>query len=295
MGKITLPVSVVIHTKNADSTLERCIKSVAWSNNIVIIDMHSTDKTAEVAKKYTDDIFLVEDVGFADPARNFGLSKAKNHWVLVLDADEEAPENFDTVLSMLIHKPERSWFIPRKNIIFNKWIKHTNWWPDYQLRFFPRDSVTWSNKVHTLPQSSIETDYLEPNEENAIIHHNYASVNDFIDRLNRYTSIELSSKKRDNPDEAFTAFFDDFMRRYFSQNGFLDKTHGLYLSLLQSFYEAIVSIKDWEAKGFPEIPGAGINFDYISKTFAYWRADYMVKHTSGIKKLYWRTRRKFKL
>jgi glycosyltransferase involved in cell wall biosynthesis len=295
MDKVKLPISVIIHTKDADQTLDRCIKSVLWSNDIVVIDMHSTDKTVAIAKKYTNSIFLVEDVGFADPARNFGLSKAKNHWILVLDADEETPASFTSLLPKLMKQEEKAWFIPRKNILFNKWIKHTNWWPDYQLRFFPKGTVTWSEKVHTLPESSIETGYVEAEEENAIIHHNYASVNDFIDRLNRYTSLELSSKKRHNPAEAFSASFDEFMRRYFMQNGFKDKTHGLYLSLLQSFYEAIVSIKDWEAKGFPEISGGGINFDYISKTFAYWRADYKAKHSSGIGQLYWRIRRKFKI
>jgi glycosyltransferase involved in cell wall biosynthesis len=178
MDKVKLPISVIIHTKNADGTLTQCLNSVLWSNNIVIIDMHSTDKTITIAKKYTEDIFLVDDVGFADPARNFGLSKAKNPWILVLDADEEAPNNFEEKLIRLMEKKHKAWFIPRKNIIFNKWVRYTNWWPDYQLRFFPKGSVRWSDKVHTLPTASIEIDYLEPTEANAIIHHNYSSVTD---------------------------------------------------------------------------------------------------------------------
>jgi hypothetical protein len=64
--------------------------------------------------------------------------------------------------------------------------------------------------------------------------------------------------------------------------------------MLQSFYEAVVAIKQWEEKGFPEISHPAVNFDALAKTFAYWRADYMVKHSTGIRRFYWQLRRKFK-
>lgn len=294
MAKVELPISVIVHTKNSASTLSRCLKSVEWANDIVVIDMKSTDNTLEIAKKYSARIFEVDDVGYADPARNFGLSKSKNDWVFVIDSDEEAPYGSITLFKDLMNQEKKAWYLARKNILFGKWMKHTNWWPDYQLRFFPKGSVSWSEKVHTLPSSSIPVSYAKSTENNAIIHHNYSSVDDFIDRLNRYTSLELASKKRERVSDPIHAAINEFVNRYFSQEGYLDKTHGLYLSLLQSFYEAVVSIKQWELDGFPEKQSA-FNIKELLKTFQYWHADKMYKRSSGLQKFYWRMRRKFKV
>lgn len=295
-------LTVLIHTKNAAATLKQALESVLFADQIIIVDMHSSDETVEIAKEYTSHIFAVEDVGYVEPARNFGLSKVKTKWVLILDADEEVSPDLSQKITELLSRDTAAdgYYIARQNIIFGKALAHTGWWPDWQLRLFKVGHVKWSTEIHSVPETKGEIKKLPAEPEYALIHHNYQSVHQFIDRLNRYTDIEstrIDHQATLSEISDFRLFSQEFLRRLFAQGGLEDGRHGVALSLLQSMYPVIVALKQWQHAGFPEqdLMAATLrDLVRFRQELAYWIADWHVAHTSGLTQLGWQLRRKFR-
>lgn len=299
---IIMPLSVIINTKNVAHTLERTLKSVEFADEIVVVDMHSTDDTVKIAKKYTDKIFKFDDVGYVEPARNFAIDKATNDWILIVDADEEVPPKLRKLIEGVMAEDNPAlpdcFYIPRKNIIFNKWIRKTGWWPDMVLRFFRKGHVEWSDELHAVPVTKGIVKELPHDEELAIIHHNYQAVEQFVTRLNRYTTIQ-AKEKVDEPVDTITIihkFSDELHRRLFAQHGIDEGMHGVGLSFLQTFSEIVQTLKVWELQGFKtteqDQSRTLLALRQFQRELDYWIADWYVQHTSGLKQLYWRLRRK---
>lgn len=251
-------ISVVINTYNEEAHIERAIKSVGWADEILVCDMHSEDNTAVIAKKLGATVFFHKKVGFVEPARNFAISKATHEWILVLDADEEIPDSLEEKLKDVIKKAGVVTHVevPRKNLIFDKWMKAAGWWPDYNIRFFKKDSVTWSNKIHSKPKTIGQGLTLPAEERYGIIHHHYSTVSQFIARMNRYTDVQAREMRNDGYQfdwsEVIKKPVGEFMSRYFAHRGFEDGLHGLSLSLLQAFSHLVMMLKVWEAQKFEE-------------------------------------------
>ena len=282
-----MKVSVVVNTYNEEKNIGRCLDSVEdFADEIIVVDMHSSAKTVEIVKEYGAKVFQYEYTRYVEPARNFALSKATGDWILLLDADEELPESLSHKLREIIEIDRADFVkIPRKNIIFGKWIEHTRWWPDYLVRFFRQDKVKFSDEIHAPPQTKGEELILEPKEELAIIHHNFQTISQFIERLNRYTDIQSDEKNKDQYEfkieDLLIKTSNEFFSRFFSGEGYKDGGHGLILSVLQAFSEFIVYLKVWEKQGFKEerIEKLRGIVGKIVKDFYYWQA----KTTSNLK------------
>lgn len=294
-------ISVIIHTKNAANIVEKTLRSVSlWANEVLVVDMKSDDRTVEIAKSFGAKILTVDDMKYADPVRNIAIDKAKGPWIVVLDADEEISSSLAMTLQKLSNDMTvHAYALPRKNMIFGQWAK-TGWWPDYIIRFFQKGYVTWPPAVHSLPVSTGVTVELEANEDNAIIHHNYDSVDQFIDRMNRYTSLEAEQKKDDQ--SLLNALFREYMRRFFAEKGYEQGRYGLALSLLQSCYMLVSAVKKMERKGFSTDDALACSnevdedLDAIYRDMCYWIADmHLQTEKSIIKKIYWKIRRKWKV
>jgi glycosyltransferase involved in cell wall biosynthesis len=298
-------LSVLINTKNEADQIKDCLESVQFADEIVVVDMASEDDTTEIAQKYTDQIHDFKDVGYVEPARNFGLGKTSHDWVLIIDADERVTVELKNKINQILDKPQADvYLLPRKNIIFGQWIKGAGWWPDYQVRLFKRDKVEWLDQLHSQPQIHGQIKKIEPSAEMALLHHNYQTVRDFVKRLNRYTDVQASEinnhdKIDSNCFQLISAGGDEFLKRYFAQDGQKLGGRGLSLSILQAFYQSVLAIKKWELEEFEEDPAcqdqaveAMLRF---KKSLNYWVADYQAKYTSGLKQFYWRLRRYFKI
>lgn len=251
-------LSVVINTFNEEKNLPKAINSVKdLADEIVVVDMESEDGTVEVAKRLWADVFSHKNMNYVEPARNFAISKTTGDWVLILDADEEISPGLSSSLRKILKKPEADYFrIPRKNIIFGKWIKHTLWWPDYQIRFFKKGFVSWGDEIHSLPITKGQGADLPAKEKFAIIHHNYNFLDQYIERLFRYTKIQAEELMKNgyifNWTDVIKKPLNEFLRRFFEGEGYKDGIHGLVLSFLQSFSEFIVYVRVWEKQGFKE-------------------------------------------
>mgnify|MGYP001569952509 CR=1 FL=1 len=249
-------ISVVINTLNEEKNIARALKSVGWADEILVCDMYSGDKTVEIAKQFGAKVVFHKKVNYVEPARNFAVSKAGSFWILILDADEEIPSCLVKRLREIASKPMVSDYIeiPRKNIIFGKWIKATGWWPDNQIRFFKKNAVVWQDKIHAKPIVEGKSLTIPPEENLAIIHHNYQTVAQFLTRMNRYTDIE--SEQINSQGYIFDwkdlvqKPLGEFLSRFFAGHGYEDGLHGIALSLLQAFSVFVVYLKLWELSRF---------------------------------------------
>lgn len=249
-------ISVVINTLNQEANIERAIKSVKWTDEIVICDMYSDDKTVDIAKKLGAKIYFHKKKEYVEPARNFAISKASNDWVLILDPDEEISQTLGERLRQITSLMKQIDYvrIPRKNIIFGKWVKASQWWPDYNIRLFKKDKVKWGDKIHRPPQAFGVGLDLEAEEKWAIIHHHYESVSQFLERMIRYTKIQAAELKKDgyifDIKDLIKKPLSEFLSRFFANRGFEDGLHGLILSMLQAFSQFVVYVRLWESDGF---------------------------------------------
>src|SRR3989344_3085856 len=250
-------ISVVVNTLNEEKNIKRAIESISWVDEVLVCDMYSEDKTVEIAKKLGAKVVLHKKTGFVEPARNFAISKTSNDWVLILDADEEVPSKLAEKLREISEQAQVDFVeIPRKNIIFDKWMQASMWWPDYNVRFFKKGSVIWSDKIHIPPTTSGRGLKLESEAEMAIIHYHYMNVFQYLERLNRYTDVQAKELVKDgykfNWQDLIRKPLGEFLGRYFANRGFNDGLHGISLSLLQAFSFLIVYLKIWEMEKFTQ-------------------------------------------
>jgi (heptosyl)LPS beta-1,4-glucosyltransferase len=255
-------ISAVIVTWNEEKNIKRAIASIKpYVQEIVVVDMstNTQDKTAQISKSLGARVFKHKYVGYVEPARQFAIQKASCKWVFMLDADEEITSSLGNTLSMLTQSNFTHFFLPRKNIIFNKWLMHSRWWPDYIIRFFQKTSLEWPSQIHSQPIPRGEGQNLEAVEENAIIHHHYTSISEYIERLNRYTDFQLKKLIDDGYvfewKDLIKKPTNEFLSRFYDGQGYADGLHGLAVSFLQSFSELVLYLKAWEHAKFVDTTG----------------------------------------
>lgn len=297
----TLPITVIVHTKNSAATLETCLRSLPSVAELLVVDMDSLDESLAIAHRYQAHTISVEDVGYVEPVRNVAIAAATQPWIFLIDADESLPEAVTDWLPDLLTKKEPAVYaVPRRNIIFGRALEHAGWWPDYQVRLFRQGAVSWPAIIHAQPECLHPPVELPANDIYALIHQNYQRVDQFIERLNRYTSIEAQRAPQSSADESWlTLMTSELFSRLSAREGWQDKEPGLAISLLQAIYPLVTALKRWETNGFPAEPGfeqnLGKQLDQFSHDLAYWRADYQISQTRGVEQLYWQLRRKLQL
>ena len=247
-------LSVVIHTYNEAGILPRALESVKdIASEIIIYDAKSTDNIAEIAKKYKAKIFYHDLVSYVELVRNQSISKASNKWILILDADEEISKGLSNEIAKAIKNPKADYYrIPRKNIIFGKWIAHSRWWPDYNIRLFKKGFVSWNEIIHTVPMTKGKGGDFSDKQDLAIIHNSYKDIDEYFSKMLRYTKAQAENLKNDGYkfkwQDIITKPTNEFLSRYFSGKGYKDGVHGLVLSLLQAFSELVLYIRLWNYK-----------------------------------------------
>lgn len=252
-------LSVVITAWNEAKNLPRVVGSVRGLADevVVVVDKSTTDGTADIARKLGCKVFYHAHIGYVEPMRNFSIAKAAGDWILLLDADEEVPPALADRISQKMARPDADYYrIARNNLIFNRHIQSSHWWPDYVYRLFKKGWVTWDDTIHSVPFTKGEGADFPAEEKYALIHHHYDSVSQYVNRLNRYTDHQLKHLRdqshRFTPLDLITYPTREFIRQYFSRRGYTDGLHGLALSLLQAFSELVLYLKYWESLKFPQ-------------------------------------------
>jgi len=295
-------ISVVINTLNEEKNIKRAILSVKkLADEIVVIDMESDDKTREIAESLGAKIFTHKKTGYVEPARNFAIGKATGDWILILDADEEVSQGLIPEIQKILKSSKADYYrIPRKNIIFGRFIKHSRWWPDMNIRLFRKGFVSWNEIIHTVPLTQGVGEDFPEKEDIAIIHHNYDSIEEYLERMNRYTThhakIKIDEGYKFSWKDIMVKPMAEFLSRYFYGQGYKDGLHGLALSLLQAFSEFIVYLKVWQTGKFEEqdlkLSEVASLFREQEKDLHYWQSNSFVNEGGGLLD---RIRRKLKI
>jgi len=253
--KSKVNISAVINVRNEAEHLEKCLKSIKdFADEIIIVDMKSTDDSVKIAKRYGSKIFSYKPMKFVEPARNYALSKATGKWILLLDPDEFLSKTLKKELKKTTTRSDVDFIkIPRQNFIFGKWIRHANCWPDYLIRFFKKGAVTWQNEIHSQPVTKGNGLTFLDSEKLAIKHNNYQNINQFILRSLRYSNIQADELiKKDykiKTSDFILKPIQEFNSRFFYAGGYKDGLHGLIFCLLQGFAIGLIYIKLWEKQG----------------------------------------------
>lgn len=261
-------ITVVILTLNEELNIHFALQSVQhWVDEMIVVDMHSDDRTVEIARAYGAKVYFHDRILEFDLAKKFAIEQATNDWILLLDADEMVPRSLSEKLLGLLKMDEADVvFMPFKTYIMGKWIRHTGWWPQYHERFFKRSSMVVSGQIHNFltPNPVSRKIYLPAIEENAIYHFNYRDAAHFLEKLNRYTTIEAFSLSVRNTKYSHFALFwntlKEFLNRYIRFRGYRDGYRGFVLSCLMAFYRFATYVKLWETNEKAVNP----DFDYAS-------------------------------
>ena len=275
-------LSVVIIGHNEESNIGRTLASVQpliadGKGEIIVVDSGSTDRTVEIAKSFGAKVFVEEWKGYA-AQKNSAIDKATSDWILSLDADEEVGadltaelENHEAISAVNPAQRADNWcltmeqasesrhpdkikgmpigyWISRKNHFLGRWIKHGGFWPDPKLRLFRRGAGTFENReVHEDVKLNGPTGSLR----GALLHHSYPTLSDYIDHMNRYSSLgaEMAVAKGQHGFSVFNIVLRPcatFIYNYFFRLGFLDGREGLLLHLYHAVYVSWKYAKAWE-------------------------------------------------
>ena len=270
-------LSVVIITFNEEANMGRTLASVEplvadGKGEIIVVDSGSTDRTVEIAKSFGAKVFVEEWKGYA-AQKNSATDKAQGNWILSLDADEEVDSE---LLRELTGQAEaappsrgssREWcltmggskealagspvgfYIRRKNYFLGRWIHHGGFWPDPKLRLFRRGIGTFERRaVHEDVRVSGPTSTIP---RGALIHHSYPTLSDYIEHMNRYSSlgaemVVAKGRVRFSLVNIVLRPLFTFLYNYFFRLGFLDGREGLLLHLYHAVYVSWKYAKAWE-------------------------------------------------
>ncbi len=239
-------LSVVVLTKNEEENIGACLESVAgWTNEIVVIDDESTDKTVDIVDRYTDKI-INRKMDIEGKHRNFAYAQAKNLWVLSLDADEIVSEELKDEINAILkgHTDYVAFSIPLRNYIGSHWVRYGGWYPAGKVRLFRKDKFKYEEvKVHPRVFIDGECGHLTKD----IIHKGYPDLAHFLDSLNRQTTWEAEKWFLQNRPMRFGRFLyrtiDRFIRTYIVKKGYKDGFIGFVVAFYAGLYQFMSYLK----------------------------------------------------
>lgn len=238
-------ISAVIITRNEEYNIIDCIQTLDFVDEILVIDAGSGDKTVSLAKKYTKKVFFHNWNGYA-AQKNYGISRAKNDWILSIDADERVSEELKSELLNLDFKTD-GYLLPIKNYFLGRWLKYGGQYPDYHLRLFRKSKgkFTYGSKdVHELvrmDQGKIAK------LKYPMLHYSYNSVSAYFHKYNSYTYLEANGRfcRKIQPSwyGVFVRPVNRFIKWYIIKLGFMDGIRGLIFHVFSAVYIFTAELK----------------------------------------------------
>src|SRR3989344_639444 len=214
----------------------------------------SSDETANIAQKYTNKVLKTKNIDF-DKNRILLASEAKGKWLLYVDSDERISSDLRKEILEAVEKNKISaYFIPRKNYILGKWLKHGGFWPDYVPKLFQKSKLRgWTGKVHESPVFSGESSKLV----NPLEHLSARSLNQMLEKTIKWAKIEAELARKSNHPKVNIArviksFINEFISRYVLKLGLLDGVQGLIQALFQAYHRSIMLVYLWEKQSNTE-------------------------------------------
>jgi glycosyltransferase involved in cell wall biosynthesis len=227
-------ISAVLITYNEERNIREALESVKWADEIVVVDSGSSDGTLEICARFTSRIFHRDWTGFVDQ-KNYALDQATHSWVLSLDADERLSPELLTEIQQLRQSAFSvdGYRIPRVAFFMGRWIRHGDWFPDYQLRLFDKRRARWQGRqVH----ESVKIAGSPGRLKGEILHYTYRELSDYLKRLEKYSRLAaIDYQARGKISSGWKMFSNPiatFIKAYLVKRGFLDGVPGFMVAAM---------------------------------------------------------------
>jgi glycosyltransferase involved in cell wall biosynthesis len=246
-------VTVTVITRDEAAHIAAALQSVSWADEIVVVDSGSTDDTVAIARQHATRVEVRDWPGYS-AQKNHAADIASNDWILSVDADERVtPELGTEIRALLSGAPgARGYRIPRIAWYLGRWIRSTDWYPDYQLRLYDRRAARWNGRrVH----ESIDLQGVPGQLRQHLQHYPYRDLSHHLATIDRYTTLAAEQWLADGrTTNGFELFFHPrfaFVRNYLLRGGIRDGDAGLLVSRLNSYYVFLKLAKLWELQHRP--------------------------------------------
>jgi glycosyltransferase involved in cell wall biosynthesis len=253
-------VTATVITFNEAANLEAALASLSFADEIIVVDSQSSDETVAIAGRFTDKVFVRPWPGYV-AQKNFAADQATHDWVFSLDADERVSESLAEEIADLQAGEIAGYRVPRVTYHMGRWLRSTDWYPDYQLRLYDRTRARWTGRlVHESVQADHAVDYLN----GEILHYAYRDLSHHLQSMDRYSTLAA----RQMFDDGRRAGWLDlalhppaaFVRNFILRGGFRDGVPGLVVSAMNARYVGLKFAKLWElcsaSTSTPLEPGA---------------------------------------
>lgn len=242
-------ISAVVLTHNDVSNIDRCLGSLRWCDEVIVMDDESTDGTVELAKKLGAKVFVHALSDDFAAQRNFGLTKTKNEWVLFVDSDEVVTDELKTEILQIANSKQQTtsgYYLKRKDFWGGRWLAHGETGNVKLLRLGRKDAGKWAQPVHE--EWKIQGDVEELT--NPLLHYPHQNVAQFLDEINRYSTLYANYLYQRGVSEPVWQVVGKpvakFFLNYIVRLGFLDGTAGIVVALMMSFHSFLVRAKLWQ-------------------------------------------------
>lgn len=241
-------ISVIIITKNEENNIERCLRSVQWANEIIVVDAVSTDRTVEIAKSLKAKVIVKQWEGFAKQ-KEFAMHQTGNEWILSVDADEEVTAELKDEILQTIKRSDslNGYEVPRKSFFLDRWIKNGGWYPGLQLRLFKKSKTRMN---HRLVHEGFLVEGLIGRLNADLNHYTYNSLHQYVEKMNDYSSLDVMHKIERGRIIRWYHFIlnplSAFLRMYISLHGYKDGMHGFLLAYYSALHSLAIYSKSWE-------------------------------------------------
>ena len=248
------PVSVTIITLNEADHIAAAIDSAAWADEVIVVDSGSRDATVDLARAKGVRVEHRDWSGWIDQ-KNFAASLARHDWIFSLDADERiTPALAEEIRGVLQHDPPyRAYRVPRVTFHLGRWVRTTDFYPDFQTRLYDRRAARWRGRyVH----ESVGVDGPVGQLRRELKHYSYHDLRDHLDRINAYSTLAArqmhESGRRASVIDLVVHPPAAFLRNYLLRRGFLDGGVGLTLSAVNAYSVFLKFAKLWEMQQNPK-------------------------------------------
>lgn len=242
-------LSAYVLTFNEEEKIRDALDSIAWVDEIVVVDSHSADGTVAICKEYTDKVYQCDFEGFGR-LRNRALELVTHDWVLSVDADERATAELrEEICAELAGGPRaEAYFVPRKSFFLGRWIRHGGWYPDYrQPQFFNRRRFRYRED---LVHEGFQVDGRTAKLRGHVLQVPFRDLSQFLQKMSRYSNLMAEQMarrgERFRAPQLLTHPAFTFLKMYGLQQGFRDGMPGLILALLYAYYSFVKYAKLWE-------------------------------------------------
>lgn len=242
-----LPLSLTVITKNEEKNIERCLRSVPFASEVIVVDSDSTDRTVELAQKLGAKVFVESWKGFG-PQKQFAVDQAQYDWILSLDADEAlSPELTAEILARFSSLDEKTgYLLPRRSYHLGRWIHFGGWYPDRQLRLFHKKFSRWDKaQIHEKVVTARTERFQSP-----LLHWVFRNLSHQVQTNDRYSGLQAENLFHNG--KKFSLFYlltkplSKFIETYFLKRGFLDGMAGFIIAISAAYSVFLKWAKLWE-------------------------------------------------